>query len=155
MKDSILPPDFDGTFRFTNFTDEEFTAKWNNVAYTFPAQKTIPLVILGETPEGVQFVRKKFAKDLAEREFFKSDKYKGLIAGDKSNSITGGIGYTLSDLEPLIQRCLEPLPLATAAIKALPRDNDNRYKKDKRGKPVSRVLDQDESLVGDGTVMTE
>ncbi len=155
LKDTILPADFDGTFRFTNFSDEDFVGKWNNVAYTFPAQKTIPLIILGETPEGVQYVRKKFARDLAEREYFRSDKYKSLIVGDKSNSITGGIGYTDSDLTPLIQRCLEPLPLAQAAIKALPKDNDAKYRKDKRGKPVSRILDDGESLVGDGTVMQD
>ena len=50
--------DFDGVFRFTNPTDEDFDYKWNNVIYTYPAMQTVPMVIKNETPEHVQQIRK-------------------------------------------------------------------------------------------------
>lgn len=147
---SVLPSDFDGVFRFTNWTDTEFKAKWGGVEYTFPAQKTIPLVIPNATPLEVQNIRKKFAKELAILEFYKTPKFIGM------NTISpGGIPalYTDSDLTPFIQRCLEPLPIAHAVAKPIPKDTETRYRKDNKGKNVTRVIDQDESLVGDGTVM--
>jgi hypothetical protein len=61
----VLPSDFDGIFRFTNWTDSDFTAKWDNIEYTFPAKKTTPIVIPNATPVEIQNIRKKFAKELA------------------------------------------------------------------------------------------
>lgn len=147
---NILPPDFDGVFRFTNFSEEEFRARWNGIEYTFPALKTIPLIVSGETLEGVQYIRKKFAKELALREFQKTDKFKQM-----NNVSPGGVPalYTDSDLEAFIQKCLEPLPLAQVAMRVLPKDSEKNYKKDTKGRNVTKVLDKDDSLVGDGTQM--
>lgn len=148
--DEVLTTDFDGVFRFTNFTDDEFTAMWNKVAYTFPANKTSPMIIPGETPEGVQSIRKKFAKELAEREFWKTEKF------SKMNSPEQGSHpalYTDSDLAPFVQRCLEPLPVAPAKTKVIKQDTDQVFSVDTKGNKRTKVLDEDDSLVGNGTVI--
>lgn len=143
-KVSSLPADFDGVFRFTNYTNREFKARWNSVEYAFPAEKTTPMIIPNATPEEVQNIRKKFAKELAVREFYETDKFK------EQNKIRGEQGtpalYTDSDIAPFIQRCLEPLPLGQAKIAVLPKDNEANYKKNSKGKNVTRVLDETESL---------
>lgn len=153
-ENNVLPADFDGVFRFTNFTDHDFTAKWDGVEYTFPALKTTPMVISGASPEQVQSIRKKFAKELAIMCFYESDKFK------KMNEHTpGGVPglYTDSDLAPFIQRCLEPLPLAQAVVRMAPKlDVDKQLKKDpKTGKNVTRVLEQGESLTQSGSESLE
>lgn len=144
MEKNVLPKDFDGTFKFTNWTDRDFAAKWDNVEYTFPAMKSTPIVISNATPLEIQNIRKKFAKELAVREFYATDKFKGM-----DNVPPGGVPalYTDSDLTPFIQKCLEPLPIAQATIKVLPRDNEENYRKNTKGRPITRVLDKDESLV--------
>jgi hypothetical protein len=132
---NALPEGFDGVFRFTNFTEEDFKARWNSIEYTFPAQKTIPMIIPGATPEEVQVIRKKFARELGEREFYKTPKFQSM------NNIPIGQNpalYTESDLTPFIQRCLEPLPMAQATLKTLPKDKDSNYK--------SKVVQQGERL---------
>lgn len=151
-KKSVLPVDFDGVFRFTNYTDHEFKARWNNVEYTFPANKTTPMVIPGATPEEVQHIRKKFAKELAVAQFYESEKFKRMNA-----HIPGGTPplYTDTDLSPFIQKCLEPLPLAQAVITPLPKDSEDKYRKDRKGRNVTRVLDQDESLLEKGAQSVE
>lgn len=147
---NVLPENFDGVFRFTNYTDEDFTAKWNSVEYTFPAQSTSPLIIPGETPEGVQSIRKKFARELAEQVFYKSEK------GIKMNSKEAGPRpalFTDSDLAPYIQRSLEPLEPAAASTKVVKENVDAVFKTDQKGKPRTRVLEDGDSLTGDGTVI--
>ncbi len=142
---NVLPEDFDGVFRFTNFTNGEFKAKWNSVEYTFPPMKTTPLIIAGATPEEVQNIRKKFAKELAVEIFYGTKKFKDMDknpTGDWKRSAT----YTESDLAPFIQRCLEPLPAAQAKARALPKDDGEKYHKDEEGKPVTRILKANESL---------
>jgi hypothetical protein len=114
---NTLPADFDGTFRFTNWTDRDFTAKWGGVEYTFPALKTTPMVILSVTPYELQNIRKKFAKTLAEREFFQSKEHNRLDAMNKSENIrtfAAAVTYTPGNLEVLVQKCLEPLTPAPA-----------------------------------------
>ncbi len=121
-----LPADFDGVFRFTNFTDRDFKARWNSIEYTFPAQKSTPMIIPGATPEEVQSIRKKFARELAEREFYDTPKF--IKMNDVPMGGTPAL-YTDSDLAPFIQRCLEPLPIAQAVMKTLPKDKDTNYSK--------------------------
>lgn len=137
MKLDILPADFDGVFRFTNSSDQEFKARWGGIEYTFPAAKTIPLIIPGATPEEVQHIRKKFAGEWALNEFAKTDKFKKL-----NEHIPGGhpAPYTESDLAPFIAKCLEPLPLAQAAMRMIPKDNDN-FRKDDDGHNVTTVIE--------------
>lgn len=151
INNSILPQDFDGVFRFTNASSEDFTAKWGGIAYTYPAMKTTPMIIPGATPEEVQHIRKKFAKELAVREFYKTPKFQGMNTSnlDKNGQPTGGTPatYTDADIAPFVQTCLEPLPLAHAKIEVLPKDDDSKLRKDNRGRNVTKVLNEGESLI--------
>lgn len=141
---NVLPADFDGVFRFTNFTDQEFKARWGSVEYTFPPMKTTPMIIAGATPEEVQNIRKKFAKELAVQEFYKTPKF------DKLNAhIPGGIPalYTDSDLAPIIKRCLEPLPAASLKATPIIKDEAENLTKDEDGNNVTKVIDKNKSLL--------
>lgn len=144
---SVLPEGFDGVFRFTNDSDQDFSAKWNNVEYTFPARKTSPMIIMGESPDAVQSIRKKFAKEFAEREFYKS------AAFLKRNTVAVGETpalYTESELEPYIKSCLNPLPVANATAKVVKNDNDKVFRTDGKGQKISKVVEQGESLIPPG-----
>jgi hypothetical protein len=142
--ETALPKDFDGTFKFTNFTDKEFKAMWNSVEYTFPPMKTVPLIIPSATPLEVQNIRKKFAKELAIIEWYKTPKFIGMNA-----HVPGGTPalYTDKDLAPFIQRCLEPLPIAQVISKKIEKDDDAKFSVDNKGRKRTRVLDPDESLL--------
>ncbi len=116
--------DFDGVFRFTNATDEDFTHLWNNKEYTFPAGKTVPLIIPDETLENIQEIRKRFAYDLAVREFYKGKEY------SKMSKMGNGLPPTFDEkiLEPMIEQCLKPLPMAKATMRVKKGDLDKNYK---------------------------
>jgi hypothetical protein len=148
MNSNILPEDFDGVFRFTNFSDEDFVAKWDKVEYTFPANKTSPMV-MNATPVEIQNIRKKFARELAEREFYKTPKFNKM-----NEHVPGGKPalYTDSDLQPFIQKCLEPLPIVHARTRVLPKDNlEDKNSKDEEGNPLTVPLDKKKSLIKDGS----
>jgi len=120
----ILPENFDGIFRFTNWTDEDFVGKWGGKEYIFPQKTTSPIVITNQTPLEIQQIRKKFAKDLAEKEFFKSQNYDTLKSQERNNDGTARLNsihsagvYSLDTLIPFIQKCLEPLPVSQAKVK--------------------------------------
>ncbi len=152
-----LPEGFDGVFRFTNFTKDEFKAKWGGIEYTFPAEKSTPMIIPGATPEEVQHIRKKFARELAVQEFYKSKKMKEL---DKRNPVgmttfQGALTYTDTDLTDFIQQCLNPLPVGQAKLKVLPKDSENNYTKDSKGRNVTKVLEGGESLLAQGSGVIE
>jgi len=152
--ESVLPPDFDGVFRFSNPSDEDFIGIWGNKEYLFPAGTTVPLIITEHTPVEIQNIRKKFAKDLAEREFYKSKSYRDLQgqegkSGNRNfNSIHQAGAYTLSDLEPYIQKCLKPLPaselLTKPANKVKPVE-DSIHKND-NGTFTTEAIDSKTSL---------
>ncbi len=153
MEKTVFPEDFDGTFRFTNWTGDDFTAKWNSKAYTFKANTTSPMVILDATPLEIQHIRKKFAKELAEREFFKSDKAKQLQTIERANngpalgSIMGANSYSVDDLQSYIQRALEPLELSRADVAEVPRSRvEDKLSKDDEGNLVTDVVDKKVSL---------
>lgn len=149
MKDDILPPGFSGTFYFTNFSDEEFKARWNKKEYTFPPTSTVPMVIIDATPAEVQNIRKKFAKELAEREFFKSDKMASLEAKNphgQVNSFRTAVGYVGSDLNSYIQKCLEPLQIKDIKVEHVTDYSADMFHKDDKGNPVTPVVDQNSSL---------
>lgn len=121
--ESVLPADFDGTFRFTNWSDEDFVGEWNSKKYTFPAKTTSPMIIPDQTPLEIQSIRKKFAKNLAEREFGKSLEFGKLMAQERNtdgsprlNSIHQAGAYSIEALTPYIQKCLIPLPLSHAEV---------------------------------------
>jgi hypothetical protein len=126
--------DFDGVFRFSNNSDEDFTVLWNNKEYTFPAKTCSPMIIAGESPENVQEIRKRFAFKWAEREWYKGAEYK------KLSNMGGGLPPTRNDatLEPLIQMCLSPLPTAKAKVV--------EGKKDVRNFKASKAIDEKANL---------
>lgn len=124
--------EFDGVFRFSNWTDEDITLLWNNVEYTFPKQSRSPMFIKGATPEETQEIRKRFAYKLAEREWYKGPEAKRLT------KIGGGMPSYRDDkvLEPLIQKALDPLPISKAEVKDRPKEKLSL----KATKPIDKNL---------------
>lgn len=147
-----VPEEFDGVFRFTNATDEDFVGRWNGKEYTFPAQKTSPMIIPDETAAGVQSIRKKFARELAEREFYKTPKFGYMNSRERGEKPAL---YTDADLEPFIQTCLKPLPIAQAKVRVVanPEEQEKVFSRDEDGQPRTQVLKEKSSLVGNGTVV--
>jgi len=143
-KKNVLPEDFDGVFKFTNWTAEEFKAKWDSIEYTFPALSTIPLIIPNATPLEIQSIRKKFAKELAIEVFYQSDKFKKM--DDPAMGKRPPL-YQDIDLKEYIQKCLEPLQVAKAKLKIIPKDSEDNYKKDSKGRNISRIMSDGESLM--------
>lgn len=152
MENDTLPEGFDGVFRFTNFTTADFNAKWGGVEYTFPAMKTVPLIIPNASPYEIQNIRKKFAKELATAVFYQSDKFKDMdLTVEQSQAGQTPALYTDKDLEPFIQKCLEPLESAQAKMKVTPkRELEGRV--DENGEPVSKVLNGKETLINGAVV---
>lgn len=117
------PEDFDGVFRFTNATEEDFKTLWNNVEYVYPAGKTVPMVIANSSLEEIQSIRKKFAKRLAEREYYKSKDFRKIANGLKDpsmgrNVIQSSVDETL--MQEYVNQCLEPLEIGHQKMKKLP-----------------------------------
>ncbi len=108
-----IPEDFSGVFMFTNWTKKEKVFMWNNKEYTFPPLKTVPLIIPGETLENIQEIRKKWAFKLAESEWYDGAEYR------KLSKMGRGLPPTRDDkvLQPMIDKCLNPLPIARATVK--------------------------------------
>ena len=156
--DPMLPVDFDGTFRFTNWTDEDFTGVWGSKEYLYPKHSTSPMIIPDQTPVEIQHIRKKFAKDLAEREFFKSPKYETfrLREGEKDDmgmikprgyGMSHAGAYTINDLTPYIQRCLEPLPISKAIVTEVQKDKvEDKLTRDDEGNLNTEAIDRKTSL---------
>ncbi len=138
-------PEFEGVFRFTNPTEEEFTTMWNSVNYTFPPMSTSPLIIPTESSENIQNIRKVFAKRLGIKYFYDSNRYNELNELTKKTGVPALIDI---DKEPIfidfIQKCLEPLPVARVTTKAAA----------KTTAPVSdhtKVIDEKVSLKANST----
>jgi hypothetical protein len=153
--ESVLPEDFDGTFLFTNWSDEDFVGVWNKKEYHYPAQSTSPMIMPEQTPLEIQHIRKKFAKDLAEREFFKSQQYKTTYVSQernndgspKLNSIHQAGTYNLEQLTPFIQRSLQPLPVKKAVVTPVVNVSlESKLSLNEDGVPVTTAIDQKTSL---------
>ncbi len=152
--ESVLPPDFDGVFRFSNPSKEDFIGVWAGQEYLFPALSTVPIVIIEHSPIEIQHIRKKFAKDLAEREFYKSKSYKEKAAqegkpGDRRFSgIHQAATYTIHDLEPYIQACLKPLTVSKLVSKPAQRVNveDKLHMRDDGSFNTEVITDKNISL---------
>lgn len=129
--ENTLPADFTGVFYFTNPSDEEFIGTWNKKEYHFAPNSTSPMIMPEHSPLEIQHIRKKFAKDLAEREFFKTKQYEGFrrqegekIDGFLVPRLSGlqqAATYTLDTLTPYIQQCLKPLEQKRAFVSNAPR----------------------------------
>lgn len=115
---------------FTNWTKDDFTALWNNKEYVFPSGTCCPIIISNESLENIQEIRKKWAYKLAVREFYKGKEYIRLVKlGNKS----GGIPpiYDEKLLEPMIEMCLKPLPIAKVKVKDGKKASDVSFKASK------------------------
>lgn len=123
--DTELPEGFDGRFFFTNPDTEEFVGIWGKKEYHFAPRTTSPITILDASPLEVQQIRKKFAKDLGQKMFWKSKGYAALrkqegTPGNRTmNSIHQAGSYSDSDLAEFIQACLEPLTEDTAKVRTI------------------------------------
>lgn len=115
----LLPKN--GIFEFTNPDTEDFVSAWNGVKYTFPAQSTIPLtptLFPNSSPTDLQYIRKKFAFELASKRILKDPKVKemeaknrGQVGGVAGARLHWGLTYSPAMLQPLIDECLNPLPI--------------------------------------------
>lgn len=151
--ETVLPADFDGVFRFTNASKEDFIGIWGGKEYVFPAETTSPMVIPDQSPLEIQNIRKKFAKDYAEREFYKSKSYKvmqgqeGKPGNRTMNSIHQAATYTLKDLEPWIQQCLKPLPVSKATVRSVSKEPlENKLSRNDDGELITEAIDKNTSL---------
>jgi len=151
--ESVLPEKFDGTFKFSNPTEKDFIGVWDKEEYLFPAGKTVPMIMPAHSPLEIQHIRKKFAKDLAEREFYNSKSYKDKAdqEGSSGNRTMTGIHqaatYSLEDLTPFIQKCLQPLDMAD--MTSQPRQGqtvESKLHKDDDGSFVTSAIDKKTSL---------
>jgi hypothetical protein len=124
--DKTLPEGFNGTFYFTNWTDEEFVGVWGKKEYVFPPKSTSPMIIPDQTQLEIQWIRKKFAKELAEKMFLNTDEWKKMFAREQDpqgmkrlSSIHQAASYSDDELTTLIQKCLEPLPVGEVKTKTV------------------------------------
>lgn len=121
-----IQEEFGGVFYFTNPTKQERKYLWNNKEYVFPPESTVPLVIMGEPLENIQEIRKRFAFRMAEERFYESKEYAKMAK--QGNGIPPTFDPKI--LEPMIEECLKPLPIAKAKVKEAKKDNQ-RYKSSK------------------------
>lgn len=151
---STLPENFDGIFRVTNWTDEDFIGRWGSKDYLFPAKSTSPMIIINQTPLEIQQIRKKFAKDLAEREFGKGTAYANLMKQERNsdgtprlNSIMQAGTYSVNDMTALIQKCLEPLPVGKAKVTETKKEKlEDKLSRNDDGNLNTEVVDSKKSL---------
>jgi len=132
--------EFGGIFYFTNPTKKDRVKLWNNVEYKFPAESTVPLIIRNEPLENIQEIRKRFAKDLALERLYEGEAVKnreGEVVFDykKAKEMGNGLPPTFDEkiLEPMIEECLKPLPIARMGTTEGKKDNDKKYKATKAG----------------------
>lgn len=156
--EKILPENFDGIFRFTNNSDEEFVAKYNNKEYRFPANSTSPMIMPEFTAIEIMNIRKKFAQKYAEQQFFNSKAYEHQRSRESSRDKMGmlhayGQGmshagqYSIDDLAPFIQECLVPLPIGKALVREIPKKElEASLSKDDSGNLNSGVVSNDKDL---------
>lgn len=151
--ETVLPEDFTGVFYFTNWSDEDFVGVWGSKEYLFPKLSTSPMVIPEHSPLEIQHIRKKFAKDLAEREFYRSKEYKTLqktegTPGNRTlNSIHQATAYSINELTPYIQKALAPLPVARATVSKVNRPNiEAKLSRNEGGELNSGAVKSDKDL---------
>ena len=151
--ENVLPADFTGVFSFTNWTDEEFVGVWGGKGYHFPANATSPMIIPEHSPLEIQHIRKKFAKDLAEREFFRGQDYEklrspeGILGNRTMSGIHTANTYTLKDLTDGIQKCLKPLEVKKAFVSTIETTPmEDVLTKDDEGNLNTQAIDKKVSL---------
>ena len=152
--EATLPVDFNGVFTFTNWSDEDFVGRWGSKDYLFPAEASSPMLMPEFSPVEVQHIRKKFAKDLAEREFFKTTNYKRLLKQERNddgsvrlNGMHSAGTYSLDELATLIQHCLKPLQVKKAEVKITEKPLlEDKLSRDEEGNLNTEAIDKKASL---------
>lgn len=154
--EQILPQDFTGVFHFTNsWEDEDFKGVWGKKEYTFPANSTSPMIIPEHSPLEIMQIRKKFARDWAEQDFFKrSAQYKKLQSQERTpegtaklNSIHQAGTYTINDLVEGIQKCIKPLTIKQAFVKNVAEvPMESKLSRDDEGQLNTMAIDKKISL---------
>lgn len=141
----------DGVFFFTNpgiyknpDGTKDWSALWNNREYRFKGNTTVPLTIMGEPPENVQIIRKRFAKKYAVDCFHQSKRYAELVKKGGYIPATYDEEGENGEYTKVIQACLTPLPKSSAEIKDMPRDKESNYKASKAvrvGQDLNKVFE--------------
>lgn len=124
----------DGVFYFTNpglvkgRTAEgdvtyDWKHLWNNVEYVFKAKTTVPLIIRNSTPEQIQEIRKRFAKDYAQDWFHQTKRYADL--NKKGGYMPAGYNED-TEFGKVIQMCLTALPKSQVGVREIPHEEEKK-----------------------------
>ena len=154
----MLPENFDGIVRFTNWSDEDFVGRYNSKDYEFKANSTSPLFNVDLTgPNGeakmaspleLLNIVKKFALDLAIREWGKSQWTKDNLKRERNSDGTprfqgmqGAATYSIDQLAPLIQKGLYVYDSSKAKVtEALRPKIEDKLHTDDEGKIVTKAV---------------
>ena len=150
----MLPENFDGIVRFTNWSDEDFTGRWNSKDYLFPANTTSPLFIPEHSPLETLNIVKKFALNLAEREWGKSQWMKDSLKRNQDQygnpikmSMQSAPSYSVDQLAPLIQKGLYLYEPARAQVSDAERmKTEDKLHLDDEGKQVTKAIKKGASM---------
>jgi len=150
----MLPENFDGIVRFTNWSDEDFTGRWNSKDYEFKANTTSPLFIAEHSPLELLNIVKKFALDLAVREWGKSEWTKDALKRERNSDgsprgygMSGASTYSIDQLAPLIQKGLYIYSESKAKVsEALRPDVEAKLHTDDEGKIVTKAVRKGASM---------
>ena len=153
----MLPENFDGVVRFTNWSDEDFTARWNSKDYGFKANTTSPLFIAEHSPLELLNIVKKFALDLAVREWGKGEWTKQNLKRERNpdgtprlgiNGTQGAASYSIDQLAPLIQKGLYVYDESKARVSdALRPKLEDKLHTDEEGKMVTKAVKRGASMM--------
>lgn len=155
---TVLPKDFDGVVRFTNWSEEDFTGIWAKKEYHFPAKSRSHLVVPDATPLETINIAEKFGKELAEREYFRSAKYEVLREREGIRNHLGMIQptghgmshagqYSEQELASMIQKSKDPLPEASVEVKAVKGVSmEDRLRKDEDGNITTAPIKSEKDL---------
>ena len=150
----MLPENFDGIVRFTNWSDEDFTGRWNSKDYEFKANSTSPLFMVDQTPLEMLNICKKFALDLAVREWGKSQWTKDNLKRERNadgsprfQGMQGAATYSIDQLAPLIQKGLYVYPESKTHVSEVQRPKlEDKLSKNEKGKRSSGVVEDGSSM---------
>lgn len=151
----MLPENFDGIVRFTNWSDEDFIGKWNSKEYEFKANTTSPLFMVDQTPLELLNICKKFALDLAIREWGRSQWTKDNLKRERNSDgsprfqgMSGAATYSIDQLAPLIQKGLYIYSESKAKVTEAMRPKiEDKLSKDEDGKTVTKAVKKNASMM--------
>lgn len=163
-REKMLPENFDGIVRFTNWSDEDFVGRYNSKDYEFKANTTSPLFNVDLTgPDGMLKlasplelinITKKFALDLAIREWGKSQWYKDNLKRERNadgsprgQGLQGAATYSIDQLAPLIQKGLYRYTESKVKVETVTRPKlEEKLSKNEKGKQNSKAVEDGASM---------